>query len=282
MGRALEIAGYEVSPALALGLDAVELDLEDYPERVHWLEVATGDPPELAPAARAKVARWARRREDPVARRVGSRHSGKPSRSRNARRSWKRPWPRSRRHRGELRGAAVLLRLRRRVAAGYRRAPRRAGRGRRARRRRRPAVPRREPSAVRPARARARRRRASHACDSTTAATGDSSGAMRSFEAIDDDIRAAVDAFLARHASGDQGRAVGALRRRFGRVLLRRVRPPGRRARPAQSVGADGCERGLDLPSPLLRAPPARAGVLAQARAREFAPGRAARSFVRR
>jgi exosortase A-associated hydrolase 2 len=57
-GRALEIAGYEVSPALARGLDAAELDLEGYPEEVHWLEVATGDSPDLSPAARAKVARW--------------------------------------------------------------------------------------------------------------------------------------------------------------------------------------------------------------------------------
>ncbi len=48
---------------------------------------------------------------------------------------------------------------------------------------------------------------------------GDSSGAMRSFEAIDDDIRAAVDAFRRVAPLGDQGRAVGALRRRFGRVL---------------------------------------------------------------
>jgi uncharacterized protein len=59
VGRALEIAGYEVSPALALGLDAAELDLEGYPAQVHWLEVATGDSPDLGPAARAKVARWA-------------------------------------------------------------------------------------------------------------------------------------------------------------------------------------------------------------------------------
>jgi len=58
VGRALEIAGYEVSPALALGLDAAELDLEGYPEQVHWLEVATGDSPDLVPAARAKLARW--------------------------------------------------------------------------------------------------------------------------------------------------------------------------------------------------------------------------------
>ncbi len=57
-GCALEIAGYAVSPALARDLDAAELDLEGYPERVRWLEVGTGDSPELGPAARAKVARW--------------------------------------------------------------------------------------------------------------------------------------------------------------------------------------------------------------------------------
>jgi exosortase A-associated hydrolase 2 len=57
-GRALEIAGYEVSPALAEGLDAAELDLDGYPEKVHWLEVGTGDPPDLGPGARARVERW--------------------------------------------------------------------------------------------------------------------------------------------------------------------------------------------------------------------------------
>jgi hypothetical protein len=39
-------------------LDAAELDLEGYPEQVHWLEIATGDSPDLGPAARAEVARW--------------------------------------------------------------------------------------------------------------------------------------------------------------------------------------------------------------------------------
>jgi exosortase A-associated hydrolase 2 len=57
-GRAVEIAGYDLAPALALGLEAEELGLEGYPERVGWLEVASGDPPELAPSARAKVAPW--------------------------------------------------------------------------------------------------------------------------------------------------------------------------------------------------------------------------------
>jgi exosortase A-associated hydrolase 2 len=57
-GCALEIAGYEISPALARSLDAAELNLEGYPERVRWLEVATGDSPELGPGARAKLARW--------------------------------------------------------------------------------------------------------------------------------------------------------------------------------------------------------------------------------
>jgi exosortase A-associated hydrolase 2 len=57
-GCPLEIAGYEVSPALARGLDAAELDLEGYPERVRWIEAATGNSPELGARARAKLARW--------------------------------------------------------------------------------------------------------------------------------------------------------------------------------------------------------------------------------
>jgi exosortase A-associated hydrolase 2 len=57
-GRALEIAGYELAPALALGLEAAELGLEGYPERIDWLEITSGDSPELAPGARAKVAQW--------------------------------------------------------------------------------------------------------------------------------------------------------------------------------------------------------------------------------
>ena len=57
-GRALDIAGYSLAPALALGLEAAELDLAGYPAEVKWLEVASGDPPELGPASRAKVSGW--------------------------------------------------------------------------------------------------------------------------------------------------------------------------------------------------------------------------------
>jgi exosortase A-associated hydrolase 2 len=58
-GRAVEIAGYALAPALALGLEAAELALGGYPQDVRWLEVASGDSPDLGPAARAKVAQWA-------------------------------------------------------------------------------------------------------------------------------------------------------------------------------------------------------------------------------
>lgn len=57
-GHALEIAGYELAPGLALGLEAAELDLEGYPEEVHWLEVVTGPSRDLGAGARGRVAEW--------------------------------------------------------------------------------------------------------------------------------------------------------------------------------------------------------------------------------
>ncbi len=57
-GSALEVAGYALAPGLALGQAAAELALEGYDQEVRWLEVASGDPPEVAPAARARIERW--------------------------------------------------------------------------------------------------------------------------------------------------------------------------------------------------------------------------------
>lgn len=57
-GKPLEIAGYRLAPSLALGLDTAELDLSGYPEEVKWFEVGAGEPGELSPGSRAKVARW--------------------------------------------------------------------------------------------------------------------------------------------------------------------------------------------------------------------------------
>lgn len=57
-GKPLEIAGYPLAPAVALGLDAAQLELAGYTGDVKWFEVGSGDPPELAPGSRASIARW--------------------------------------------------------------------------------------------------------------------------------------------------------------------------------------------------------------------------------
>jgi len=55
-GDSVEVAGYRIAPALAAGLGAAELVLpDDFAGRVAWLEVS-GAPPELSPAAQARVA----------------------------------------------------------------------------------------------------------------------------------------------------------------------------------------------------------------------------------
>lgn len=59
-GRAVEIAGYEMSPALALGLGAAELTPTPGSVRVEWIEVAAAEEPELSPAARARADAWRR------------------------------------------------------------------------------------------------------------------------------------------------------------------------------------------------------------------------------
>ena len=57
-GEALEIAGYTLSPGMALGLEAAELTAPDAPAQVVWLEVAQDAPTELSPAARAQIEAW--------------------------------------------------------------------------------------------------------------------------------------------------------------------------------------------------------------------------------
>ncbi|MGE5102524.1 MAG: hydrolase 2, exosortase A system-associated [Deltaproteobacteria bacterium] len=59
-GRPVQIAGYDLSPGLALGLEAAELAPTSGTARVGWLDVsATGDPA-LAPASQARVDAWRR------------------------------------------------------------------------------------------------------------------------------------------------------------------------------------------------------------------------------
>jgi exosortase A-associated hydrolase 2 len=57
-GEPLEIAGYMLSPDLALGLEAAELTAPIAPTRVAWLEIAASAPAELSPAAQTRVEAW--------------------------------------------------------------------------------------------------------------------------------------------------------------------------------------------------------------------------------
>lgn len=57
-GVSVEIGGYMLSPALALGLEAAELTPPHAAARVAWLEVASTTPAELSPAARMRIASW--------------------------------------------------------------------------------------------------------------------------------------------------------------------------------------------------------------------------------
>ncbi len=56
--EALEIGGYELSPALAAGLDAAELEPPGSGVRVAWLEVAVEENVSLTPAARKLIETW--------------------------------------------------------------------------------------------------------------------------------------------------------------------------------------------------------------------------------
>ncbi len=57
-GMAVEIAGYVLSPGLALGLASTELAPPTAMVRVAWLEVGPNVPADLSPAARAQVQLW--------------------------------------------------------------------------------------------------------------------------------------------------------------------------------------------------------------------------------
>jgi len=57
-GETLEIAGYRLSPGLALGLEAAEMTAPRVPARVAWLDVAPSGQAELSPAARSRVDSW--------------------------------------------------------------------------------------------------------------------------------------------------------------------------------------------------------------------------------
>ena len=57
-GIAVEIAGYTLSPGLAMGLDAADLAPPKGIAHVAWLEVAPNVPAELSPAARARIQLW--------------------------------------------------------------------------------------------------------------------------------------------------------------------------------------------------------------------------------
>jgi len=57
-GATLHIAGYALSPGLALGLDAADLAPRATRTRVAWLEVSGSDPPEVSPAGQMRVTAW--------------------------------------------------------------------------------------------------------------------------------------------------------------------------------------------------------------------------------
>ena len=61
-GQPVEVAGYELHPALAAGLEAAALNPPRRPAKAVWLELAqpqaTAAPPELLPASRAALERW--------------------------------------------------------------------------------------------------------------------------------------------------------------------------------------------------------------------------------
>jgi exosortase A-associated hydrolase 2 len=57
-GRAVEVAGYRLPPALALGLEQARLDLPPNATHVAWLEVSTRADAVLMPASAACVEAW--------------------------------------------------------------------------------------------------------------------------------------------------------------------------------------------------------------------------------
>jgi exosortase A-associated hydrolase 2 len=57
-GESIEIAGYRLSPGLALGLQAAELTAPRAPARVAWLDVAASGQAELSPASQSRIDTW--------------------------------------------------------------------------------------------------------------------------------------------------------------------------------------------------------------------------------
>lgn len=57
-GSTLEVAGYDLPPALALGLDGARLKPAGEPVKVAWLEVAADASESMPPASEAAVAKW--------------------------------------------------------------------------------------------------------------------------------------------------------------------------------------------------------------------------------
>jgi exosortase A-associated hydrolase 2 len=57
-GATLDIAGYRLSPGVALGLDAADLAPRATRTRVAWLEVSGSDPPAISPAGEMRITAW--------------------------------------------------------------------------------------------------------------------------------------------------------------------------------------------------------------------------------
>jgi len=57
-GEPVDVAGYRLSPALALGLERASLAPAAHAQRMVWLETSPRDDAELSPAAAAPIARW--------------------------------------------------------------------------------------------------------------------------------------------------------------------------------------------------------------------------------
>ena len=58
LGESVEVAGYSVSPGLALGMEAAELELPPEGTRIAWLEVRGSQDGDLSPASRARIEEW--------------------------------------------------------------------------------------------------------------------------------------------------------------------------------------------------------------------------------
>ena len=57
-GKSIEIAGYTLSPDLALPMEAAEMDLPKQSVRVIWLEVGASVEEDVSPAARMRIEAW--------------------------------------------------------------------------------------------------------------------------------------------------------------------------------------------------------------------------------